>query len=143
MEGGTVVQLAQHPSATGPHAGTWPESLSGLHASLFPQTLSGCPISLLEMSFETASYTHFGARSRGLHLRYTRLRTSSYENARGFTTDLGPAFGQVGLVPIASGLTDWGTMTNFMDPSLCLQSQGLGFTGREQRPVRPATLTCV
>ncbi len=83
------------------------------------------------------NYTHFGARSRGLHLRYTRLRTSSYENARGFTTDLGPAFGQVGLVPIASGLTDWGTMTNFMDPSLCLQSQGLGFTGREQRFVRP------
>lgn len=55
VEGGTVVQLAQHPSAAGPHVGTWPESLSGLHASLFHHALSGCPIFLTQMSFETAS----------------------------------------------------------------------------------------
>jgi hypothetical protein len=32
-------------------------------------------------------YTHFGARSRGLRPRYTRLRTAPYREARGFATD--------------------------------------------------------
>jgi hypothetical protein len=83
------------------------------------------------------NYTHFGARSRGLHPRYPRLRTSLHRDARGFATDLVPPFSQVGLVPSSSELTDWVTMTNFMDPSSCLQSRGLGFTGREQREVSP------
>ena len=33
-------------------------------------------------------YTHFGAQSRGLSPRYTRLRTAPYGEARGFATDL-------------------------------------------------------
>ena len=33
-------------------------------------------------------YTHFGAQSRGLPSRYTRLRTALYREARGFATDL-------------------------------------------------------
>ena len=33
-------------------------------------------------------YTHFGAPSRGLPSRYTRLRTAPYGEARGFATDL-------------------------------------------------------
>ena len=33
-------------------------------------------------------YTHFGAQSRGLPSRYTRLRTAPYGEARGFATDL-------------------------------------------------------
>jgi len=32
-------------------------------------------------------YTHFGAQSRGLRPRYTRLRTAPYGEARGFATD--------------------------------------------------------
>ena len=32
--------------------------------------------------------THFGAQSRGLPPRYTRLRTAPYGEARGFATDL-------------------------------------------------------
>jgi hypothetical protein len=32
-------------------------------------------------------YTHFGAHSRGLRPRYTRLRTAPYGEARGFATD--------------------------------------------------------
>ena len=32
--------------------------------------------------------THFGAQSRGLPSRYTRLRTAPYREARGFATDL-------------------------------------------------------
>ena len=34
------------------------------------------------------NYTHFGAPSRGLPSRYTRLRTAPYGEARGFATDL-------------------------------------------------------
>ena len=34
------------------------------------------------------NYTHFGAQSRGLCPRYTRLRTAPYGEARGFATDL-------------------------------------------------------
>ena len=33
-------------------------------------------------------YTHFGAQSRGLSSRYTRLHTAPYGEARGFATDL-------------------------------------------------------
>jgi hypothetical protein len=33
-------------------------------------------------------YTHFGAQSRGLPSRYTRLRTAPCGEARGFATDL-------------------------------------------------------
>src|SRR2546422_9195464 len=33
-------------------------------------------------------YTHFGAQSRGLRPRYTRLRTAPCGEARGFATDL-------------------------------------------------------
>jgi hypothetical protein len=34
------------------------------------------------------NYTHFGAQSRGLFPRSTRLRTAPYGEARGFATDL-------------------------------------------------------
>src|SRR5262245_7589981 len=33
------------------------------------------------------NYTHFGAPSRGLPPRYSRLRTAPYGEARGFATD--------------------------------------------------------
>jgi len=36
----------------------------------------------------THDYTHFGAQSRGLSSRYTRLHTAPYGEARGFATDL-------------------------------------------------------
>ena len=35
----------------------------------------------------THDYTHFGAQSRGLSSRYTRLHTAPYGEARGFATD--------------------------------------------------------
>jgi hypothetical protein len=81
------------------------------------------------------NYTYFGAPSRGLHPRSPRLRTSLHRDARGFATDLAPPFGQVRLVPISSRLTDWVTITNFMDPYVS-NPKVSDFTGREQRTVR-------
>jgi hypothetical protein len=89
---------------------------------------SACPLGFNKrFSSSDHNSTPCGARSRGRHSRSTRLRTSLHRNARGFATDLVPPFSQVGLIPISSGLTDWVTMTNFMDPSSGLHSQGLGF----------------
>ncbi len=99
------------------------------HAVGFPSRLQQEVIPLDHNS------THFGARSRGPHPRYTQLRTSLHRDARGFAPDLVPPFSQVGLIPISSALTDWVTLTNFMDPSSCLHSQGLGVTAVCRRPV--------
>ena len=50
------------------------------HSGLLPS--SACKPSA------THDYTHFGAQSRGLSSRYTRLHTAPYGEARGFATDL-------------------------------------------------------
>jgi len=47
----------------------------------------GFPLGTPEGYPSVHDYTHFGAQSRGLHPRYTRLRTSLCRDARGFTTD--------------------------------------------------------
>ena len=50
------------------------------HPGLLPS--SACKLSA------DHNYTHFGAQSRGLSSRYTRLRTAPCGEARGFATDL-------------------------------------------------------
>ena len=116
------------PRSQTPVVSRTPGSLS---AGLLPSgraTPSAFPLGFNKrLSSADHDYTYCGAPSRGLHPRYTWLRTSPYENARRFAPDLGPPFGQVRLVPLSSGLTDWETITNFMGPFSCLHSQGLGF----------------
>lgn len=48
----------------------------------------GVPLDTPEGIFVTPDSTHFGALSRGLPPHYPRLRTPSYEGARGFVPDL-------------------------------------------------------
>jgi hypothetical protein len=57
--------------------------------------------------------THFGARSRGLHPRYTRLRTPPCGDARGFATDLLARLSSGGIGAVLAR-THWVTTTNFM-----------------------------
>jgi len=58
-------------------------------------------------------YTHFGAQSRGLRPRYTRLRTAPYGEARGFATDR-LARRSSGGIGAYQARTHWVTTTNFM-----------------------------
>jgi len=59
------------------------------------------------------NYTHFGAQSRGLSPRYTRLHTAPYGEARGFATDLLARLSSGGTWAVST-LTHWETSTNFL-----------------------------
>ena len=48
----------------------------------------GFPQAYARVIHNAHNYTNFGAQSRGLHPRYTRLRTPITGFARGFTTGL-------------------------------------------------------
>ena len=95
--------------------------------SAFPSHLEGYP--------PVHDYTLFGAPSRGLPPRYTRLRTAPHGEARGFATDL--------LARRSSGGTDthWATTTSFMEgPPIPRFRAYLGATSAWLRPARARSL---